>query len=710
MAQPDPYDRDFDFEGFQSGHPSTPLPGDKLNIELDAVSGVVDEILARIADLQRDDLEAANALIGYDQLKPELRNGFSTPTVWATATAYALGASVYLGRKVYAALSAHTSGTFAVDLAAGKWYLLADFTEVTAVDQAAAEAALAAAASAAAALASQSAAAASAASTSDDAAASANSAAAALASENAAAISAAGAAQAVTDAIGVTVQAHSANLDDVASVVPGATGLDLLADTTADAALTTLGFGAAGKAIAADATQGDVRDYISVVPRFASKTLLKAADTAKDIVADLKVASSHKGYRRYEFRSGDYSTKHAGDGGLDCGYIKADAIALTSGCWVLAPEDPDWVDFEQDFEAVGGASVAADPATYAGYHDNTPNFNAVLNYCESEDFPGVYLPRASFFFKSKPTTIDFPLNIRGAGRQTTSLVRAYDEADTTLGLLTFSGNFAGEGTKERFTVIPAHTTTGGHAISYLATSSTNPQNVRLSDIVLTHLTSLGGTWHSDRALYMDGTPKITGSLGIRDTCLENVTVFGKAYFAGLVGLTWEGGLVLGGGASAGLIELSGVSAVVSQYININIGSVDGFAFTGYVSYATIDVGIIGSSGVTNVANTTFVHISAGGCTGTVEENWNFSSFPRRIQTTGVYDPPSLINGARHTQAITVTGSALGDMARATYSLDLQGITMDAWVSSAGTVTVLFQNNTGGTIDLATGTIKVWVDK
>lgn len=33
MAQPLPYERDYDFQNFQSGHPSTPLPGDKVNAE-----------------------------------------------------------------------------------------------------------------------------------------------------------------------------------------------------------------------------------------------------------------------------------------------------------------------------------------------------------------------------------------------------------------------------------------------------------------------------------------------------------------------------------------------------------------------------------------------------------------------------------------------------------------------------------------------------
>ncbi|MBE0561840.1 MAG: hypothetical protein IH622_13640 [Ochrobactrum anthropi] len=255
MAQPLPYERDFDFAGFQSTHPSTPLPGDKVNLELDQVAETIDQIRERIRILQRDDLQLANQSVGWDQLKPELRNGFSTPTVWATGVDYAVGAAVYVGRKVYAALVAHKSVNFGVDLAAGKWYMLADFTAVTQVDQTAVEAAQQAIAAATAAQGSALAAAQTVAQSAANAQAAQNSATAAAASQvaaaghaNAAGISstsaAASAAAAATSAsnaatagatageaaalakidasIGDTIQAHSAVLDGIAA--PGGAG------------------------------------------------------------------------------------------------------------------------------------------------------------------------------------------------------------------------------------------------------------------------------------------------------------------------------------------------------------------------------------------------------------------------------------------------------------------------------------------------------
>ena len=47
-----------------------------------------------------------------------------TPAAWLTATAYTVGALVAQGGSKYYCTTAHTSGTFATDLAAAKWYLL----------------------------------------------------------------------------------------------------------------------------------------------------------------------------------------------------------------------------------------------------------------------------------------------------------------------------------------------------------------------------------------------------------------------------------------------------------------------------------------------------------------------------------------------------------------------------------------------------------
>ena len=79
-----------------------------------------------------------------------------------------------------------------------------------------------------------------------------------------------------------------------------------------------------------------------------------------------------------------------------------------------------------------------------------------------------------------------------------------------------------------------------------------------------------------------------------------------------------------------------------------------------------------------------------------------------IQGSATYDPASLADGAGATTTVTVPGAVLGDYAVASFSLDLQGITVTAYVSAANTVSVRFQNETAGILDLGSGTLRALV--
>jgi hypothetical protein len=85
--------------------------------------------------------------------------------------------------------------------------------------------------------------------------------------------------------------------------------------------------------------------------------------------------------------------------------------------------------------------------------------------------------------------------------------------------------------------------------------------------------------------------------------------------------------------------------------------------------------------------------------------------PHHYTASAAINPAELVDGAGTAPAtIAVTGAALGDFVRASYSLDLQGIDLQAWVSAADTVSYKFQNETGSTINLGTGTLTVRVEK
>lgn len=83
---------------------------------------------------------------------------------------------------------------------------------------------------------------------------------------------------------------------------------------------------------------------------------------------------------------------------------------------------------------------------------------------------------------------------------------------------------------------------------------------------------------------------------------------------------------------------------------------------------------------------------------------------REIYGSGTVDPANLLDGAGATYTITVTGAQLGDCVEFAAPYDLQGILVTAYVSVVNTVAFRVQNETGGPIDLASGTWKVRVTK
>jgi len=82
----------------------------------------------------------------------------------------------------------------------------------------------------------------------------------------------------------------------------------------------------------------------------------------------------------------------------------------------------------------------------------------------------------------------------------------------------------------------------------------------------------------------------------------------------------------------------------------------------------------------------------------------------KLQGSTTWDAPSVASGAQTTTTVTVTGAALGDLCLVSFSLDLQGMQLTSYVSSANTATVVLRNGTAGAIDLASGTLRVRVFK
>lgn len=93
----------------------------------------------------------------------------------------------------------------------------------------------------------------------------------------------------------------------------------------------------------------------------------------------------------------------------------------------------------------------------------------------------------------------------------------------------------------------------------------------------------------------------------------------------------------------------------------------------------------------------------------------FDASPVRIQDLNIVfnaqatiDPSSLLDGAGETKTATVAGATLGDFVLVAPPYDLQGITVTGWVSANSTVSIRIQNESGGTLDLASGTWRILV--
>jgi hypothetical protein len=126
VSQPPPYTPS---HSFISDAATGTFPGQSLDIEFNNIAAVTDAIETNLAMIQRDDGVLANGSVDYDQLSPALQtNGIAPANAWLTATAYAVGTGVVQGGSLYRCLVAHTSGTFATDLAAGKWLLVSSLT------------------------------------------------------------------------------------------------------------------------------------------------------------------------------------------------------------------------------------------------------------------------------------------------------------------------------------------------------------------------------------------------------------------------------------------------------------------------------------------------------------------------------------------------------------------------------------------------------
>jgi len=93
----------------------------------------------------------------------------------------------------------------------------------------------------------------------------------------------------------------------------------------------------------------------------------------------------------------------------------------------------------------------------------------------------------------------------------------------------------------------------------------------------------------------------------------------------------------------------------------------------------------------------------------IEKLW-MSIQKDHLKGSDTWNPGSIADGDEEAKEVTVSGAELGDMAIASFSLDVSDLVLDAQVTASDTVTCILANNTGGAVDLSEGTVCVRVFK
>ncbi len=108
--------------------------GNALDADFADIQLTLDETLVNLSLIQRDDAALRNGIVHPDALSAEtvaLLGRWTLRGVWVTATVYSPLDFVTNSGIGYVALATHVSGTFATDLAAGKWTALSKVDALT---------------------------------------------------------------------------------------------------------------------------------------------------------------------------------------------------------------------------------------------------------------------------------------------------------------------------------------------------------------------------------------------------------------------------------------------------------------------------------------------------------------------------------------------------------------------------------------------------
>jgi len=164
-----------------------------------------------------------------------------------------------------------------------------------------------------------------------------------------------------------------------------------------------------------------------------------------------------------------------------------------------------------------------------------------------------------------------------------------------------------------------------------------------------------------------------------------------------------GNVMLGGGQDTAntypAIEITNIASHVGNGDILTGNSIQISTTSGYNTGIVIDrdsgTSIVGQNTIVGGTGTKYSFTN-----GTPTLLWDFS---RDVSAT--IDPSNLVDGAGESIDVSVPGAALGDQVLVAPGVNVQGILVTATVRGNNTVQLRLQNETGGTLDLASSTWK-----
>ena len=103
----------------------------------------------------------------------------------------------------------------------------------------------------------------------------------------------------------------------------------------------------------------------------------------------------------------------------------------------------------------------------------------------------------------------------------------------------------------------------------------------------------------------------------------------------------------------------------------------------------------------------------GGAAGRISRQWlpwvnSLTLLVRGRQASTTWNPPNVGSLSVATTTVSVSRATFGDYVQVSFSLSLQDLQLTGYVSAADTVTVVLFNPTGSGVNLASGTLRVYV--